>query len=261
MPNVAQGAAPLWHAQAAGQPREPGCTSGVSGMEASVAQLVPAGLLRAGCVPWHSWEEARNEDLILAGSPVLRVASGPWCRIRFTENNLFNIKNNFLQCFGWRQTSTYSPGNSNKSRAGAQPGGRVLGGRVHPGLGPASGSLAGLWHDVSIYLLEMFEQEMLMVWVCGDSWRGPAGAAGKERLHCDGAAQQERGNWCHWHCQWGCVPSVLGLEDPTGDETGEGPNGSVASSFAADCSHHCKMHGHAPSMGLLLAHGAAACAQ
>lgn len=72
-----------------------------------------------------------------------------------------------------------------------------------------------------------------MVWVCGDSWRGPAGAAGKERLHWDGAAQQESGNWCHWHCQWGCVTSVLLLEGSTGDETAEGPDGSVASSFAA----------------------------
>lgn len=33
-----------------------------------------------------------------------------------------------------------------------QPGGRALGGRVHPSFGPASGSLAGLWHDVSIHL-------------------------------------------------------------------------------------------------------------
>lgn len=88
-------------------------------MEASVTQLVPAGLLHIGCVPWHSWDEARNEDLILAGSSVLWVASGPWCRSSFTENNLFNIKNNFLQCFGWRQPSAYSPGNSNKGRAGA----------------------------------------------------------------------------------------------------------------------------------------------
>lgn len=55
----------------------------------------------------------------------------------------------------------------------------MLGGRVHPGLRPASGSLVGLWHDVSIYLLEMFEQEMLMVWVCEDSWTGPDGAAGR----------------------------------------------------------------------------------
>lgn len=61
----------------------------------------------------------------------------------------------------------------------------MLGGRVHPGLGPASGSLAGLWHDVSIYLLEMFEQEMLMVWVCGDSWRGPDRAAEKGRVRWD----------------------------------------------------------------------------
>lgn len=181
LPELLQGAAPPQHAQAAGQLREPGYTHQTSGTKASAAQPVPAGPLRSGCLPR---DEARKEDSIsLAGSSMLWAASGLWCRSRITENNLFNIKNNFLCCFGWRQPSAYSPGNSNKGRAGAQPGGRVLGGRVHPGLRPASGSLVGLWHDVSIYLLEMFEQEMLMVWVCGDSWRGPARAAGKGRVH------------------------------------------------------------------------------
>ena len=161
------------------------------------------------------------------------------------------MKNNFLWHFGWRQPSAYSPGNSNKGRAGAQPGGRALGGRVHPGLGPASGSLVGLWHDVSIYLLEMFEQEMLMVWVCGDSWRGPAGAAGKGRVRWDGAACRRRGNQCCWCYHWGSVPHVFGLEDPTGGESRQGPASSAASSFAAACSCHCKTHGHAASTKLL----------
>lgn len=241
---MSQGAAPPRRAQAARQLQERGCTRGASRTETSVAQPVPAGPLRAGRLPRHGWDEARKEDSSsLAGSPVLRVVSGPWCRNRFTENNLFNIKNNFLRRFGWRQPSAYSPGNSNKGRAGAQPGGRALGGRVHPGLGPASGSLAGLWHDVSIYLLEMFEQEMLMVWVSGDSWRGPAGAAGKGRVRWDGTARQGRGNWCHRCCHWGSVLSVFGVEDPTGDETGEGPNSSAASSFAAGCSRCCKTQG------------------
>lgn len=173
---------------------------------------------------------------------MLWTAFGLWCRSRITENNLFNIKNNFLCYFGWRQPSAYSPGNSNKGRAGAQPGGRALGGRVHPGLRPASGSLVGLWHDVSIYLLEMFEQEMLMVWVCGDSWRGPARAAGKGRVHWDGAAQWRRGNWC----RWGSVPSVCGVEDPMGGETRQGPDGSTASSSHFDCRHHCSWHAAVP---------------
>lgn len=190
-----------------GVPRLPGsCGSCAHGAEGTAAQLAPAGSLWTGCVSQYRQDKAKKrESSSLAGSPALRVASGPWCRSRFTENNLFNIKNNFLQCFSWRQPSAYSPGNSNKGRAGAQPGGRALGGRVHLGLGPASGSLAGLWHDVSIYLLEMFEQEMLMVWVCGDSWRGPDGAAEKRRVHWARAGQQRRGNQC---CHWGFVPSV-----------------------------------------------------
>lgn len=172
-------------------------------------------------MPQYSWDEARKEESSsLAWSLVLWVASGPWCRSTFTKNNLFNIKNNFLWRCGWRQRSAYSPGNSNKGRAGAQPGGRVLGGHVHPSLGPASGSLAGLWHDVSIYLLEVFEQEMLMVWVCGDSWRGPAGAAGKGRMNWDTVAQWRRENW---YC-CGFVPSVFWVEDQMGNEIREDIN-------------------------------------
>jgi len=252
-PSVSQGAAPPRCAQAAGQLREPGCAHGASGPEASAAQLVPAGPLWFGHMPWQCQDADRKEDSgSLAGSLVLWVASGPWCTSRFTENNLFNIKNNFLWRFGWRQPSAYSPGNSNKGRAGAQPGGRVLGGRVHPGLGPASGSLTGLWHDVSIYLLDMFEQEMLMVWVCGDSWRGPAGAAGKGRVRRDGAAQRAWGNRSWRCCWWRSVPSVLEVEVPAGDEAGEGPDGSAVSSSATDCSR-------AASAGLLPARCRARC--
>lgn len=194
----------------------PGCWTAVGAvpmglrqLQHSWSQLDPSG---QGVPQYSQDKDKKRESSSLAGSPVLRVASGPWCRSRFTENNLFNIKNNFLQRFSWRQPSAYSPGNSNKGRAGAQPGGRALGGRVHPGLGPASGSLAGLWHDVSIYLLEMFEQEMLMVWVCGDSWRGPDRAAEKGRVHWDRAGRQRRGNQC---CHCGFVPCVRG-EEPSG---------------------------------------------
>lgn len=101
-----------------------------------------------------------------------------------------------------------------------------------------------------------------MVWVCGDSWRGPAGAAGKGRVHWDGAARRRRGNRCCrccWHCWWGSVPSVFGAEDPTGDETGEGSDVSAALSFAVNCSLHCKTHGCAASVGLPPAHSRARC--